>query len=181
VAIPASTCDDGNPCTVDSCNNTATTFPGCVHTPKVCPSPLISASPNHGNYPASVQSHVDLCKTPFCVAGSGNCSYTSVSCASTSANRNIKCGIVVCDPRYGCTTTASSACAAAIGSNGVALGGGAIAGIVIACAVVAAIIAVGGVAGYRAMTGSGGGMAGSNANPTYTPSANSGTSGIFKG
>ena len=70
-------CDDGNPCTVDSC---LWEWPGgCIHQPVYCPAP-------------------DLCHTASCDPDTGECVNTELECPSKP------CKVGKCDPETGLCT-----------------------------------------------------------------------------
>ncbi|GAM20098.1 hypothetical protein SAMD00019534_032730 [Acytostelium subglobosum LB1] len=167
--LPVS-CDDNDPCTIDSCDSVA----GCIHNQTTCPEPT------------------SLCLNSFCEPGKG-CTTKNITCSSDNFCIDAFCddrlGCVVLEHRcvadnpdcsYGICNNVTQACEfhefdpkpfkcnkAAVISTGV------IAGVVVAAAVALAALIYGGKKGYdhwnqhRNMTNTG-----TNMNPLYQPSPN---------
>jgi len=104
-------CDDGNPCTVDTCALTAG-LPSCVNTERVCPAsadPLckktVCAADNTVPAGWSCNKQIDVkvcddgnkCTTDTCAAG--QCTF-AVNCPQLPATD--KCNCPSCDPLVGC-------------------------------------------------------------------------------
>ncbi|GAM19977.1 hypothetical protein SAMD00019534_031520 [Acytostelium subglobosum LB1] len=171
------TCDDGNPCTDDSCDP----LNGCAHTATTCPD-------------------LGLCQIGAC-STTGGCGLTNRTCTQPTDF----CQDVLCDPRLGCITFAKTCvpsnpdCQYGVCNNGTqkcefhdysplpfgcnkaaVISTGVIAAIVVAGAVALAIMIFGGKKGYDYWKNSRDHkIASLNSNPLYTQNPASGNNPMY--